>query len=99
MGDKDTIANLKIGISNKVGQKIIVKGVLGRGKTFEKEGIIKNAYPGIFIVKYNENNESSAYSYADVLTKTVELSIYDGDSYEPVIPKLDEMIKKKLVLV
>lgn len=98
MGDKDTITNLKIGISEKVGQKIMVKCSLGRGKISEREGIIKNVYPGIFIVKYDENRESSAYSYADVLTKTVELSVYDGNSYEPIIPKLDEMINKKLIL-
>ena len=44
----DDIANLKTDIGHKIGQKIIVKGTLGRNKTYEKEATIENAYPNIF---------------------------------------------------
>ena len=50
---KTDISNLKTDILEKVGQKIIVKGSLGRSKTFEKEATIEKAYPNIFVVKYN----------------------------------------------
>ena len=46
------IANLKTDILEKVGQKIIVKGSLGRSRAFEKEATIEKAYPNIFVVKY-----------------------------------------------
>ena len=53
---RDDITNLKTDIDGKVGQKIIVKGSLGRSRTFEKEATIEKAYPNIFIVKYEEND-------------------------------------------
>ena len=54
---RDDITNLKTDIDGKVGQKIIVKGSLGRSRTFEKEATIEKAYPNIFIVKYEENEK------------------------------------------
>ena len=46
------ITNLKSDILEKIGQKIIIKGSLGRNKSFEKEATIEKAYPNIFTVKY-----------------------------------------------
>ena len=83
---KTDIANLKTDILEKVGQKIIVKGSLGRSKAFEKEATIEKAYPNIFVVKYEENNRNVTYSYTHVLTRTVEVEVFDGDSYSPLIP-------------
>lgn len=68
------------------GQKIIVKGSLGRSKSFEKEGTIEKAYPNIFVVKYEENERNVTYSYTDVLTRTVEVDVFDGKGYCPLIP-------------
>ena len=85
---KTDIANLKTDIFDKVGQKIIVKGSLGRSKEFEKEGTIEKAYPNIFVVKYEENNRNVTYSYTDVLTRTVEVEVFDGDSYSPLLPPI-----------
>ena len=44
------ITNLKTDITDKIGQKIIVKGTLGRSRFFEKEATIEKTYPEIFIV-------------------------------------------------
>ena len=55
---KEDITNLKTDIDGKIGQKIIVKGSLGRSRTFEKEATIEKAYPNIFIVKYEENDRN-----------------------------------------
>ena len=82
------ISTLKTDIGDKVGQKIIVKGSLGRSKEFEKEGTIEKAYSNIFVVKYDENQRNTAYSYTDVLTKTVELDIFDGEQYNPLFSNI-----------
>lgn len=95
---RNDIANLKTDIIEKVGQKIIVKGSLGRSKAFEKEATIEKAYPNIFVVKYEENNRNVTYSYTDVLTRTVEVEVFDGDSYSPLIPPTVETRKKKTAL-
>ena len=94
---RSDIANLKTDIIDKVGQKIIVKGSLGRSKAFEKEATIEKAYPNIFVVKYEENDRNVTYSYTDVLTRTVEVEVFDGDSYSPLIPPLSEVDKKKIL--
>ena len=93
------IANLKTDILDKVGQKIIVKGSLGRSKVFEKEATIEKAYPNIFVVKYEENDRNVTYSYTDVLTRTVEVEVFDGDSYSPLIPPPVEIKKRKTSLL
>ena len=95
---KNDITNLKTDILEKVGQKIIVKGSLGRCKAFEKEATIEKAYPNIFVVKYEENNRNVTYSYTDVLTRTVEVEVFDGDSYSPLIPPEPKLRNRKTSL-
>ena len=92
---QNDIANLKMDIGEKIGQKIIVKGSLGRNRPFEKEATIEKAYPSIFIVKYDENQRNVTYSYTDVLTRTVEVDVYDGEAYSPLIPPPVETKRKK----
>ena len=96
---RSDIANLKTDILEKVGQKIIVKGSLGRSKAFEKEATIEKAYPNIFVVKYEENNRNVTYSYTDVLTRTVEVEVFDGEAYSPLIPPPVETKRKKVTLM
>ena len=88
---KSDIANLKTDIGDMIGQKIIVKGSLGRSKFFEKEATIEKAYPNIFVVKYEENERNVTYSYTDVLTRTVEVDVFDGENYSPLIPPVVEV--------
>ena len=95
---KSDIANLKTDILEKVGQKIIIKGSLGRSKAFTKEATIEKAYPNIFVVRYEENNRNVTYSYTDVLTRTVEVEVFDGTSYSPLIPPPVKSKRKKHIL-
>lgn len=92
------ILNLKSNILEKMGQKIIIKGSLGRNKFFEKEATLEKAYPNIFTVKYLEGERNATYTYTDILTRAVEVDVLTGDSYCPLIPPapLDE--KKKIRL-
>ena len=83
---QNDILNLKTDISEKIGQKIIVRGSLGRSKSFEKEATIEKAYPEIFVIKYHSESSSASYSYKDILTKEVEVDVFDGVGYSPLIP-------------
>ncbi len=91
---QDDITNLQSDIKEKIGQKIIVKGSLGRSRSFEKEATIEKAYPNIFVVKYEENERNVSYQYKDVLTRTVEVDVFDGQSYSPLIPPMIKTPKK-----
>ena len=89
------ITNLKTDITEKIGQKIIVKGALGRSRFFEKEATIEKTYPNLFVVKYDDEQRNVTYSYKDVLTRTVEVEVYDGEGYSPLIPPIVETKKVK----
>ncbi len=92
MINREDIDNVKTDITGKIGQKIMVRGTLGRNKFYEKEAVIENAYPNLFIVKYKENDRNVTYSYTDVLTKTVEVQVFNGEEYSPLV--LPEVSKK-----
>ena len=89
------IATLKTDINEMIGQKIIVKGSLGRSKSFEKEATIQKAYPSLFVIKYTEEDRNVSYSYTDVLTRTVEVDVFNGKDYSPLIVTQEETKKKK----
>ncbi len=91
---KKDITDLKTDIGEMIGQRIVVRGTLGRSKSFEKEATIEKAYPNIFVVKYEENDRNVTYSYTDVLTRTVEVEVFDGSSYSPLIPPAENKKRK-----
>ena len=93
---RDDISNLREDIVGKEGQKIIVKGALGRSRFFEKEATLEKAYPNLFVVKYNKEEGNATYSYTDVLTRTIDLQVFDGENYCSIVqPKLEEQKKLK----
>jgi len=85
---KNDISTIKEEIGEKIGQKIIVRGSLGRNKAFEEQAVIKETYSNIFVVKYEENNTNVSYRYTDILTRDLEVSVFDGKEYYPIVPQL-----------
>lgn len=92
---KNDITSIKADIGEKIGQNIIVKGSLGRSKSFEKEATIEKTYPNIFVVKYDDNDRSVTYSYTDVLTRTIEMQVFNGINYTPLMPEIVEVKRKR----
>jgi len=60
-----------------VGQEVSLKANTGRKKVFEVNGILEQTYPKVFVVKFRERQVERrvSYSYADLLTEVVEVSI------------------------
>jgi uncharacterized protein Veg len=79
----DTVTDIKENIQNHVGERVKLKTNKGRKKIVEHEGILENAYNNIFVVKienaYNLNRRVS-YTYSDVLTESVEVSLFDDEN-------------------
>lgn len=94
---KTDISNVKTDIFDRVGQKIIVKGSLGRSKEFEKEGTLEKAYSNLFIVKYEENDRTASYTYTDLLTRNIELAVLDEGQFSPLLPPIVVQSKRKRV--
>lgn len=82
------IVSLKTDIDQMIGQKIIVKGSAGRSKSFEKEATIQKAYPNLFVIKYEEEQRNVTFSYTDILTRTVQVDVFNGKEYSPLIPPI-----------
>ena len=92
---KTDISNVKTDIFDRVGQKIIVKGSLGRSKEFKKEGTLEKAYSNLFIVKYEENDRTASYTYTDLLTRNIELAVLDEGQYSPLLPPMVVQTKRR----
>jgi uncharacterized protein Veg len=89
MAIRSLINEVKKNIEDRVGQKVILRGSLGRNKSFEKEGTLVNAYPNMFLVQTDKGMEKLSYRYVDVLTKTVELGVGQGDNYNSILNVID----------
>lgn len=78
------ISEIKKDLESFVGSKIRLKANRGRNRIIEREGVLESIYPNIFVVKLNERkvDRRVSYSYADVLTETVELFVYDTHDEE-----------------
>ena len=62
-----------------MGKRVKLRANRGRKKIVEAEGVIESTYPKIFVVKLDESHslERLSYTYADVLTRTVEVMVDD----------------------
>ncbi|PRX26462.1 uncharacterized protein Veg [Orenia metallireducens] len=75
------LGQIKSDLDSFVGKKVRLKANQGRRKIIEKEGILEQTYPKVFVVKVDEDQTPRriSYSYADVLTETVEVKIKDNN--------------------
>ena len=78
MIEKSDLFQIKKDIETCIGEKVQLKANKGRKKAFIKEGVLENTYPSIFVIKFENDYETTrrvSYSYTDILTKAVELVI------------------------
>ncbi|MGB4313294.1 MAG: Veg family protein [Natronincolaceae bacterium] len=77
------LQEIRKNIEEYVGQKIVLKANKGRKRTVIREGILENTYPSIFIVRIDGQFEGHvrrvSYSYSDILTETVEITVCSGN--------------------
>ena len=67
------IENVKNNIEELIGKEATVKYNLGRNKYETYQCVIKETYSKIFL--FETNGIKKSFSYADVLTKNVKISI------------------------
>ena len=82
MIEKGDLVQIKRDIETCVGKKVQLKANKGRKKAFIKEGVLENTYPSIFVVKFENEYETTrrvSFSYTDILTKAVELVVYNDN--------------------
>ena len=78
-----TLAEIKQVLDGRIGKRLTLKANGGRRKTIKRTGTLTETYPAVFIVELDQDENSFervSYSYADVLTETVELTFVDDMS-------------------
>ncbi|RAK16570.1 uncharacterized protein Veg [Anoxybacillus vitaminiphilus] len=78
-----TLADIKKALDLNVGRRLTLKANGGRRKTIERCGILAETYPSVFVIELDQEEnafERVSYSYADVLTETVQLTFLDDDN-------------------
>ncbi|MBY6271176.1 MAG: ABC transporter permease [Caldibacillus debilis] len=75
-----TLAEIKKDLDSNLGKRLVLRANGGRRKTIERSGILAETYPSVFVVELDQDEnafERVSYSYADILTKTVQITFFD----------------------
>ncbi|ADL11610.1 Veg family protein [Acetohalobium arabaticum] len=81
MGD-NILEQIKSDLESFVGKEVSLKANQGRRKIIKKEGVLEETYSNVFVVKVEEDRapRKVSYSYADILTETVEVQIKNNNT-------------------
>ncbi len=78
MQENNIINQIKSEVEENIGRRVVLKADKGRKRIITKEGIIENAFDDVFTVRINNEfdvERIASYTYIDVLTSTVKLTI------------------------
>ncbi|EPD11498.1 Protein Veg [Lacticaseibacillus paracasei subsp. paracasei Lpp48] len=76
-----TLASIKRKLDGKIGENLTVVAQAGRKKVTRRRGTLKETYPAIFVVDLDQDEnafERVSYSYADLLTKSIQIT-FEGE--------------------
>lgn len=86
-----TVSSIHDELSNYTGKRLRVRANMGRSKIVEREGVLTQVHPSLFIIETVERRGRKArqsYQYVDVLTGMVELT--DLETGEMLFPEIKE---------
>lgn len=75
-----TLSDIKRSLDSNLGKRLMLKANGGRRKTIERSGVLAETYPSVFVIELDQDEnafERVSYSYADVLTETVQITFFD----------------------
>jgi uncharacterized protein Veg len=78
-----TLSEIKKVLDSNLGRRLTLKANGGRRKTIERCGVLAETYPSVFVIELDQEEnafERVSYSYADVLTETVQLTFLDDEN-------------------
>lgn len=76
--EKNSLIKIRKDIENCIDRKVILRANKGRKRIVKREGTIESAHPNLFVVKIGNEFGSIrrvSYTYTDVLTGTVEITL------------------------
>lgn len=80
MVSKESLLKVRQDVESYVGQEILIKANIGRNKCICRKGVIDSTYANLFVFKENDTLSKLSYSYADLATNNLELSLPTGEA-------------------
>lgn len=87
--EKKDVNELRETIEKCVGQKVLLRGKLSRGKILDIEGTLTSASKDFFLVKL-DNSLKETSTYKEVLTNSIELSVCNSENYTSILDIMKE---------
>lgn len=78
MATRETLGDIRKSVENCRGERVILKTDKGKRKAKEREGVIIDVFPSVFTVKIDDGmmaERTLSFSYSDILTETVEVTL------------------------
>lgn len=72
---KNSLNEIRKIIEAHLGEKVKIRANKGRKRVEEKYGVIEETYPCLFTIKVIEAGHKISYSYAELLTREVEVEL------------------------
>ncbi|MFA5622249.1 MAG: Veg family protein [Thermovirgaceae bacterium] len=74
-----SLATIRDRVNEYKGSKVRYKALKGRRKTEERMGVIVETYPHLFTLYVESQRSTVSFSYAELLTREVEVEILPGN--------------------
>jgi uncharacterized protein Veg len=71
----DSLRAIREQVTRHRGSRVFYRAANGRRKAEARQGVIVEAYPSLFTLFVESQNSTVSFSYADLLTKEVELRL------------------------
>ncbi len=84
MIERGDIERVKTLLTENIGKRIKLTAKKGRKRVIVRQGVISATYPSIFIVvldsisEFADTGRTISFSYADLLTKSIEITVVDS---------------------
>ena len=77
-----SIQSIRRRVAQFKGNKVRYRATKGRRKAEERQGVIIENYPCLFTLYVESQHSKVSFSYAELLTKELEMVLIDGDHVE-----------------
>ena len=86
---QEAICRIKQELCSQIGERIRLSAIKSRGALWERDGVLEETYPNVFIMEIEEvtGPRKASYSYADVFTKAIKMTCStSGEELFPWLP-------------
>jgi len=71
------ISKVRASVHQQCGSKVMIQLDRGRNKVDIQQGVIQHAYPSVFTILVNDDNQPQllSFSYNDIITKDIRMKL------------------------